>query len=224
VTVPVPSPTLGQTSERGSPDRAALRWRDLFNVAGVLTGARLPLAVVFGWVLPDLRAALIVFVVAGVTDGLDGVVARRTKTCSHTGSMLDGFLDKVFLVNAGWGLVVHGIMPAWWLPLWFIREIAQIAMIPFVWMPFRQGRVYAHESTRAGKATTWVVGTALFAVLLGVPIVSEALTPIAAVLGTISGGQYLARQWADRGLQQAAAAAAADAHRTAPVVHSADIR
>lgn len=180
------------------PDRAALRWRDLFNAAGVLTAARLPLALSFGVVLPDRRAALVVFVVAGITDGLDGVVARRTGTTSHTGSMLDGFLDKVFLVNAAWGLAVHDLMPAWWLLPWFIREIIQIAMTPALWMPFRQGRVFSHRATAPGKAATWAIGLSIFSVLLGVDVVAHVLTPAAGVLSAWAGGQYLWQERMDR--------------------------
>jgi len=180
------------------PDRAALRWRDLFNAAGLLTAARLPLALAFGVVLPDRRAALAVFVVAGVTDGLDGVVARRTGTTSHTGSMLDGFLDKVFLVNAAWGLAVHDLMPAWWLLPWFIREIVQISMTPGLWMPFRQGRVFSHKATAPGKAATWAIGLSLFSVLLGVDILAHVLTPVAGVLSAWAGGQYVWQEHMDR--------------------------
>lgn len=183
---------------RPGPDRAALRWRDLFNVAGVLTAARLPLAFLFAAVLPDTRAALAVFVVAGVTDGLDGVVARRTGTTSHTGSMLDGFLDKVFLVNAAWGLAVHELVPAWWLLLWFIRELVQLAMVPGLWMPFREGRVFSHQATRAGKAATWAVGLSIFSVLLGVDAVAQVLTPAAGLFGTWAAGQYLWQEHVDR--------------------------
>lgn len=182
---------------RPSDERAELRWRDLFNLAGALTAARLPLAVLFGWALPDRRAALAVFVIAGVTDGLDGLVARKTGKASHTGSMLDGFLDKVFLVNAGWGLAAHDIVPAWWLLAWFVREIVQVAMVPFLWTPFRQGRVFSHHATRTGKAATWAIGLSIFAVLLEVPVVADVLTPVAGVLATIAAGQYVWREIAD---------------------------
>ncbi len=186
------------TSPLPGGERASLRWRDLFNVAGALTAARLPLALLFPAVLPDTRAALAVFVAAGVTDGLDGVVARRTGTTSHTGSMLDGFLDKVFLVNAGWGLAVHDLVPTWWLVAWFVRELVQLAMVPFVWMPFRRGRVYSHQATRTGKAATWAVGLSVFAVLLGLPVVAQVLTPAAGLLGAAAAGQYVWREIADR--------------------------
>ena len=180
------------------PDRAALRWRDLFNVAGFLTGARLPLAFVFGFVLPDREMALVIFVIAGVTDGLDGIVARWTGTTSHTGSMLDGFLDKVFLVNAAWGLAVHDFIPAWWLLPWFIRELVQIAMVPGLWMPFREGRVFSHRATAPGKAATWAVGLSLFTILMGVDVVAVWLTPVAGVFGAWAGGQYVWQEHMDR--------------------------
>lgn len=183
---------------RPGPARASLRWRDLFNVAGVLTAARLPLAILFPLVLPDTGSALAVFVIAGITDGLDGVVARRTGTTSHTGSMLDGFLDKVFLVNAAWGLAVHELIPTWWLLPWFIRELVQLAMVPGLWMPFRQGRVFSHRATTAGKAATWAVGLSVFSILLGAPSTAAVLTPAAGLFSAWAAGQYIWQERVDR--------------------------
>src|SRR5688500_11856941 len=104
---PAPPPDAGA---RGTEERGVLRLRDLFHRAGLLTVARLPLAFVFPFVASDRWLSLLVYLVAIGTDVLDGIVARRSRTASHTGSAMDGALDKVFHVNAAWSLAVVDVI------------------------------------------------------------------------------------------------------------------
>src|SRR5215210_1863625 len=58
----------------------------------------------FGW-------ALFVFVVAGVTDGLDGLLARNLNQGSELGRILDPIADKLMLVTAFIFLSQRNILP-----------------------------------------------------------------------------------------------------------------
>lgn len=58
----------------------------------------------FGW-------ALWVFILAGVTDGLDGLLARRFNQKSHLGTILDPIADKLLLVTAFIVLSLPSIIP-----------------------------------------------------------------------------------------------------------------
>jgi cardiolipin synthase (CMP-forming) len=55
--------------------------------------------------------ALVVFVLAGLTDGLDGVLARRFDQQSQLGTILDPIADKLMLVTAFVVLSMHGVFP-----------------------------------------------------------------------------------------------------------------
>lgn len=55
--------------------------------------------------------ALIVFVVAGLTDGLDGLLARRFDQKSQLGSILDPIADKLMLVTAFVVLSMRSVFP-----------------------------------------------------------------------------------------------------------------
>ena len=55
--------------------------------------------------------ALAVFVVAGVTDGLDGLLARRFDQQSQLGTILDPIADKLMLVTAFIVLSMRGVFP-----------------------------------------------------------------------------------------------------------------
>jgi cardiolipin synthase len=57
--------------------------------------------------------ALAVFVVACVTDALDGMIARLTKTQTALGAFLDPMADKLLILSAFVTLVLLGKLPVW---------------------------------------------------------------------------------------------------------------
>src|SRR5215217_1604495 len=66
----------------------------------------------------ELGWALIVFVTAGVTDGLDGLIARRSGQFSSLGAWLDPMADKLLLVTAFIVLTLPNLNLTNRLPLW----------------------------------------------------------------------------------------------------------
>lgn len=177
--------------------RRDLRLADLWTLAGLVSALRLPLAFVFPFVAHDLRLALLVYLAVGLTDFFDGRIARARGTVSLTGATLDGWMDKVFHVNAAWSLVLFQDLPAWWMLCWFSREILQGLSIPFLLRPWLQGLTRPRHATVAGKALTWTVAAAFFGVLLDLRALTLVATPVAGLLGTATGLAYLHREWAD---------------------------
>jgi cardiolipin synthase len=59
------------------------------------------------------RAALAVFVVACVTDALDGLIARVTNSITELGAVLDPIADKLLIISAFVTLVLLGMLPIW---------------------------------------------------------------------------------------------------------------
>jgi cardiolipin synthase len=66
----------------------------------------------------ELGWALIVFATAGVTDAVDGLIARRTGQKTSLGAWLDPMADKLMLVSAFVVLTVPGLGLANRLPIW----------------------------------------------------------------------------------------------------------
>jgi cardiolipin synthase len=64
--------------------------------------------------LGQYRLALGIFVAAAITDGLDGLVARRLGRLTRLGAWLDPIADKVLLSSAYLALGIAGALP-WWL-------------------------------------------------------------------------------------------------------------
>ena len=76
--------------------------------------------------------ALIVFLTAGITDMLDGLIARRAGQKTDLGAWLDPMADKLLLVTMFIVLTLPGIGSANQLPLWFTilvisRDVAIVA-------------------------------------------------------------------------------------------------
>lgn len=176
---------------------AVLRWSDLENLPGMLTLSRFPLAVVYPFFAPDRDVALGLYVLMGLTDFFDGYLARRMGRVSHTGAVFDGWLDKVFHVNAAWSLVNFHELPAWWMLCWFSREIVQGVQIPFLVGRFVRARVRPHHANPLGKATTWMMSAAIIGVLVGVSELGAVLTPLIGLTGLLSALAYLRRELAD---------------------------
>ncbi len=100
------------------------------NLANKLTIFRMilvPFFVVF--ILTDFTAhneliALIIFVVATITDKLDGTIAKRTGTVTNFGKFMDPMADKLLCCSALVCLCAKGYVPAWIVLVIIGREFA----------------------------------------------------------------------------------------------------
>ncbi len=99
------------------------------TTATKLTLARIALIPVFlillYWGFPGAKwAALAVFILASLTDTLDGYVARKYDQVSTVGKFLDPLADKILVAAAMCWLVGNGQMWAWALATVLLREFA----------------------------------------------------------------------------------------------------
>lgn len=115
------------------PNREYLERENKMNLANWLTALRLFLAPVcvgiLLWNIPgrDLLAAII-FMIAGITDGLDGYAARARKEITSFGKSFDPFADKVLIILTL--LVLANLKRIPWVPVWIIifREVLITAL------------------------------------------------------------------------------------------------
>ena len=101
----------------------------MWNVPNSLTLLRIVLAPLLVVVLltefPDKEIwGLVIFLIAALTDALDGIIARRTNRITVTGAMLDPIADKLLISAAFISLVELGLAPAWMVTLIVGREFA----------------------------------------------------------------------------------------------------
>ena len=109
------------------PDGAAvflirLKPRDIPNL---ITGVRILLVAPFLWLLLEERygAALLIFVIAGASDALDGFLAKHYGWTSELGGFLDPLADKLLLVGAILALGWLGELPGWLVALVVARDL-----------------------------------------------------------------------------------------------------
>lgn len=102
-----------------------------WNVANALTMFRVVLVPVFGWLLlthggddTGYRfAAFVVFVVASVTDRIDGELARSRGLVTDFGKMVDPIADKALMGMALVGLSIIDELPWWITVVILVREL-----------------------------------------------------------------------------------------------------
>ena len=101
------------------------------NVANAITVLRIlliPLLVIF--LIEGQEAfAFLVFIAAGVSDGLDGFVAKVFKQKTLVGAYLDPIADKLLLNTAFVTMAVLGDLPAWLAVLVVSRDVIIVAGI-----------------------------------------------------------------------------------------------
>jgi CDP-diacylglycerol--glycerol-3-phosphate 3-phosphatidyltransferase/cardiolipin synthase len=137
--------------------------------------------------------AIAVFVVASLSDALDGYLARHWNQRSALGALLDPIADKLLLLAV---LVTFGILPPRYFPLWFtviiLSRDALLLLGYFVLRHFRhQIEIKPHWS---GKASTFFVFLAIGAVLLETnrPVL-RTLCGLGGFLAVISTAVYIRR-------------------------------
>ncbi|KAA3633471.1 MAG: CDP-alcohol phosphatidyltransferase family protein [Proteobacteria bacterium] len=95
------------------------------QIPNILTLARIAATPVMILLLRDraYESALLLFIVAGVTDGLDGYIAKRFDFVSRLGAILDPIADKMLIVSAYVMLAVLGDIPFWLFLLVGFRDV-----------------------------------------------------------------------------------------------------
>ena len=152
----------------------------LLTIPNALTVLRLIGVPVFLWLVlgpQDDLAAFIVLVIAGITDYLDGLIARATGQFSRVGALLDPLADRLYIAAILLGLLLRGLIPWWLVAALLLRELLLLATLPAL---RRRGRI-ALPVTLVGKAATFCLLWGLPALLLA--SLPGAIGPIAVVCG-----------------------------------------
>lgn len=121
-------------SRRRRPTIASIEWlAKSLNIPNLLTLLRLVLAVPAGLLMASSDSArsawgVALFVVAGVTDLLDGWIARLSHQFTDLGKVLDPIADKVALSSLFAALTFSDRfgLPKWFLPVYIGKEFTQL--------------------------------------------------------------------------------------------------
>jgi CDP-diacylglycerol---glycerol-3-phosphate 3-phosphatidyltransferase len=133
------------------------------NWANRLTISRLVLTVLFvamlNWSWNHARtAAFIIFLIAGITDFVDGEIARRYGFVTNFGKLMDPLVDKIMMAAAFISLVPMKAIPAWAATTVVGREFLITGLRL---MASARGQILPAE--RLGKhKTSWQIITVIF--------------------------------------------------------------
>ena len=97
----------------------------MIYIPNILTLIRIGLVPVFLVLLQDQQFfwSLYVFLVAGISDGLDGFIAKRFNAQTKLGTLLDPLADKALLVSAYIMLSVMQLIPFWLMVVVVFRDL-----------------------------------------------------------------------------------------------------
>lgn len=127
----------------------------LWTVPNLISMLRLVMVPVFAYLIFTERdiAAIIVLMVAGATDWLDGYIARKFNQLSRYGRLLDPAADRLYIFVTLVGLAYRDIIP-WWL----VAIIAARELVLVLAWPILTSRGYGTLSVHlAGKAGTFAL-------------------------------------------------------------------
>lgn len=170
----------------------------LLTLPNLITLARLCAVPAAVWLILQARfdAAFVVFVAAGVSDGLDGWLARARNARSVIGAMLDPVADKALLVSVYVTLAAVGVLPSWLAILVVFRDVLILGGIVFLWVLGRPPAIRPLFVSKANTALQIVLaGAALAGAGFGLPEGwwLEGLMAATALATVASGVAYVAQ-------------------------------
>jgi len=105
---------------------------EVINVPNLLSILRIALVPVFLWFLLDefFLAAIVVLALTGLTDFLDGYLARKLNQITKLGKMLDPVADRLYIFATLLALSVTGYVPWWLAALVILRDVLMLISLP----------------------------------------------------------------------------------------------
>jgi cardiolipin synthase len=105
------------------------------NLPNLITIGRILLVPVVVWAIAsrEMQVAFLVFLIAGVSDGVDGFLAKRLGMTSELGAHLDPLADKVLIVSIYIALGITEAIPRWIVILVVSRDILIVGGVMLAW-------------------------------------------------------------------------------------------
>ena len=165
------------------------------NLPNILTLIRVLLTPIFVILIINkyFEWALLTFAIAGITDGLDGLIARLTGQRTELGAYLDPIADKLLAFAAFISLAIIEMIPSWLVVIVITRDI--IILVGFLVMFLTNYHPKINPSFLSKMTTTFQIITILFALLAGLfPVFKQPsiLTfYVTGIITILSGIQYV---------------------------------
>ena len=106
------------------------------SIPNIITLGRIILVPVIVWAIASsqMEIAFAIFVIAGISDAVDGFLAKRFNMTSELGALLDPLADKALLVSIFVALGIWGAVPRWIVILVVSRDLMIVAAVIVSWL------------------------------------------------------------------------------------------
>ncbi|KAK5198642.1 hypothetical protein LTR92_001113 [Exophiala xenobiotica] len=186
------------------PRMPTLQRENIYTIPNILTFTRLIAAPAVGYFILTSQplAAVSLFFYAGVTDLVDGYLARRFNSTTVVGTVIDPMADKALMTITVVCLTVNGTLPLWLATIILGRDVAlAISAIYFRWIslppPKTMARYWDFSLPSAEVHPTEIskINTFLQLLLIGnamiLPVLPESLIHAYNLTGVFEGWMYL---------------------------------
>lgn len=169
------------------------------SLPNLITLARILLVPVMVWAIASdqMTVSFILFLVAGISDGVDGFLAKRFGMATEVGAYLDPLADKVLIVSIYVSLGVVEAIPRWLVILVVSRDLLIVGGIMLSWVLGNPVTIKPATVSRLNTVAQIVLGGLVIAARAfhwDVELPEAVLMGLVAILTLLSIGVYL-RDW-----------------------------
>ena len=140
----------------------------------------------------QLWVSLAIFIVASLTDYIDGYIARKYNQVSDFGKFLDPLADKLLVIAAMAMFCEWGIFPAWALMIVLTREFAVTGLRL---VAVGKGTVIAAGKSGKFKTASTMIGLCVMMAFPGIEILNWVIIAVIVATTLYSGGEYFIQNW-----------------------------
>jgi cardiolipin synthase (CMP-forming) len=169
------------------------------SIPNLITLGRILLVPIVVWAIASgaMWIAFVLFLGAGLSDAVDGYLAKRFNMTTELGAYLDPLADKALIVSIYITLGIYGLIPGWLVILVVSRDIMIVGAVMLSWLvgtPVKVKPLLVSKLNTAAQIVfaCVVLGTLGFAYPL--PKVSLVLMALVAALTLLSVAAYVA-EW-----------------------------
>lgn len=139
-----------------------------------------------------MYVSLAIFIIASLTDFVDGYIARHYNQTTDFGKFLDPLADKLLVLSAMSMFCQWGVFPAWALMIVLTREFAVTGLRL---VAVQKGTVIAAGWSGKVKTASTMVGLCIMMALPGIPILNWVVIAVIVATTVYSGAEYFVQNW-----------------------------
>ena len=169
------------------------------SIPNLITLARILAVPVILWAITsgEIRIAFVLFLVAGLSDLVDGFLAKRFGMATELGAYLDPLADKAMIVSIYVALGIIEAIPRWLVILVVSRDIMIVGAVILSWLVDKPVKLKPLTVSKLNTVVQIMLATAVLAALAfrwEIPLVVNTLIALVAALTLLSIAFYVA-EW-----------------------------